>query len=239
MSAASLIKTPGLETPTIETARLCLRDVVSGDGPAFRAARQGDSVTTPESPIRPWSAPTSPEAEALAETLRALIPRLDTPRLTLRAPQKFDFAAWAEVLCTARAEHIGGPVSEDQAWFDFCLNTANWFLRGHGMWTVEATKSADRAGEVLGFILIGFEPGDREPELGYLFRQNAGGQGFATEAALAARDFALNRLRLPTLVSYIAPENARSLALARRLGATPEGSIDGCEIWRQHPKGTP
>ena len=184
--------------------------------------------------IHPWTAPTSPEAEALAASIRALIPRIDTTRLTLRAPQKSDFTVWAEIFCTDRAEHIGGPVSQDAAWFDFCLNRANWLLRGHGMWTVE-----DRHHQVLGFVLIGLEPGDQEPELGYLFAAAGEGQGYATEAATAARDHALTRLRLPALVSYIAPANARSRAVARRLGATPDGDIDGCEIWRHAPKGRP
>ena len=197
-----------------------------------------------EPPIRPWTAPTSPEAEALAAALRQLVPRLKTPRLILRAPQKSDFAAWAEVLCTDRAKNIGGPVSEAQAWFDFCLNTANWFLRGHGMWTVERRASdvlanEDRAGEILGFVLLGFEPGDREPELGFLFRAGGEGQGFAGEAAAAARDHGFGPLQLAALVSYIAPENARSLALVRRLGARPDGRLDGCEIWRHQPRGKP
>ena len=167
----------------------------------------------------------------LMKTPRLKTPRIDTARLTRRAPRRTDFATWAEVLCPVRAKYIGGPVSEDQAWFDFRLNTANRLPRGHAMWTVE-----DRSGEGLGFVLIGFEPGEREPELGSLFRAGAEGQGHATEAA-AARDHALDRLRLPALVCDIAPDIARSLALARRFGATPEGHLDGCQIRRHHPKG--
>lgn len=185
-------------------------------------------------PIDPWTAPTSPGAAALAASLGALIPQIETERLTLRAPQRGDFSVWCEIFCTDRAAHMDGPSSAEDAWFDFCLNTANWLLRGHGMWTVE-----DRGQRVLGFVMIGFEPGDHEPELGYMFLEPAEGQGYATEAATAARDHALTRLRLPSLVSYIAPANARSRAVARRLGATPDGHIDGCEIWRHAPKGMP
>lgn len=182
--------------------------------------------------IHPWSAPTSPEAEALAATLRRLVPRVETARLILRAPERADFAAWAEVFCTDRALHMNGPFADDEAWLDFCMNCANWMLRGHGLWTV-----TDKAGAVLGFVLIGFEPGDQEPELGYMLVAAAEGQGFATEAVTAARDHALQRLHLSSLVSYIAPANARSRAVARRLGAQPDGQIDGCEIWRHAPKG--
>jgi len=45
------------------------------------------------------------------------------------------------------------------------------------------------------------------------------GRGYATEAALALRDWAFSTLKLPSLVSYIAPGNAASVAVAERLGA--------------------
>jgi RimJ/RimL family protein N-acetyltransferase len=127
---------------------------------------------------------------------------------------------------------MDGPYSDDDAWLDFCMNCANRMLRGHGMWTV-----TEKTGAVLGFVLIGFEPGDQEPELGYMFVDAAEGRGYATEAVTAARDLGLTRLQLSSLVSYIAPENTRSRAVARRLGAFPDGCIDGCEIWRHAPKG--
>ena len=182
--------------------------------------------------IHPRNAPTSPTADALAASLRALVPQIETPRLTLRAPVREDFAAWTDIFCTDRAIHMDGPFSEDDAWLEFTLNCANWMLLGHGMWTV-----TDKTGGVMGFVLIGFEPGDLEPELGYMLLQSAEGQGFATEAATAARDHATTRLHLPTLVSYIAPDNAASRAVAQRLGARPDGMVDGCDVWRHHPKG--
>jgi len=46
------------------------------------------------------------------------------------------------------------------------------------------------------------------------------GRGYATEAAMAMRDWAMRALRLAGLVSYVHPENHRSAAVAERLGAT-------------------
>jgi RimJ/RimL family protein N-acetyltransferase len=182
--------------------------------------------------VRPWTAPVPPASAALAAAFRDLVPRLTTARSVLRAPVLADFGLWCDILCTDRARHIGGPSTPDAAWFDFCLNVASWALRGHGMWTV-----TDAADVPLGFVLLGFEPGDREPELGYLFGAAAEGRGLATEAAMAARDHATGVLRLPSLVSYVAPENARSAAVARRLGAWRDGTVEGCDVWRHHPKG--
>jgi RimJ/RimL family protein N-acetyltransferase len=63
------------------------------------------------------------------------------------------------------------------------------------------------------------EFGDRsEIELGWTFERAAWGNGFATEAALAARDWALREVRPRRLISLIHPENARSMRVAERIG---------------------
>ena len=178
----------------------------------------------------PHETPIPGPAADFAGLLSARIPVLETARTRLRAPRLSDMDAWTEVLCGPATEHLGGPFTRDAAFAEFATTTALWLLRGHGLWTVEA-----RDGQVLGFVLIGFEPGDEEPELGYLFRPIAQGQGLACEAAIAARDFALKTLRLPSLVSYVAVDNAPSNALAARLGACADGALSGCTIWRHHP----
>lgn len=61
-----------------------------------------------------------------------------------------------------------------------------------------------------------------EPELGWAFGRAFWGQGYATEAALAVRDW----LQAPRVVSLIAPENVRSELVARRLGARPEQTVE-------------
>lgn len=179
----------------------------------------------------PWTHPLTAGCAAQAARVAACVPVLRTPRLTLRAPVLADFAAWAEIVCSDRGTHIGGPFSQDEAWDDFCRAVAVWMLRGHGLWTVTVGE-----GEVAGFALVGFEPGDAEPELGFLFRAAFEGKGLALEAAAAARDHAFDVLGLPALASYVAPENPRSARLAARLGAEclPD-LLDGSQVWRHHP----
>lgn len=163
-----------------------------------------------------------------AARFQALVPVLTTRRLTLRAPQVADFDTYAEIVCGPRGAYIGGPMNREDAWFDFIQLSSCWQLHGHGGWTITG------GGETLGFVILGLEPGDQEVELGFLFRAAAEGQGYAREAAIAARNHAFNTLNLPSLVSYIAPKNTRSAALAERLGAYPDGTVDGCTIYR-HP----
>ena len=167
-----------------------------------------------------------PAAE-FAATLAAQLPVLQTERLTLRPSALPDFPDWADILCGPDGQWLGGPFTRDQAFTEFAAAVGTWLLRGHGPWTVE-TKS----GEVLGFVLIGFEPGDIAPELGYFFHRSAHGRGYAVEAAKAVHAHAFEHLALPELVSMIDPENARSQNLALRLGAAPDGTVDGAQIWR-------
>jgi RimJ/RimL family protein N-acetyltransferase len=166
-------------------------------------------------------------AADFAATLAARLPVIETTRLRLRAPRLSDFDAWAEIFTGPAGPHLGGPFDRDEAFTEFAATCGLWLIRGHGVWTVEPKAG----GEVLGFVLIGFEPGDQEPELGYLFRPSAAGQGFATEAARALRDHAFGPMGMDRLVSYIDPENPASIRVAERLGATRLADFEGAQVW--------
>jgi RimJ/RimL family protein N-acetyltransferase len=170
-------------------------------------------------------------ARDLAARLASVVPQIDTARLRLRAPDLSDFDAWAEILTGPAAPYLGGPFTREDAFTEFVAAVGLWLLRGHGLWSVDT-----RAGDLVGFVLIGFEPGDQEPELGYLFRPAAEGQGYATEAAAAARDHALTAMGLPSLVSYVDPANGASARVAARLGAYRDNSQDGSDVWRHAPR---
>jgi RimJ/RimL family protein N-acetyltransferase len=171
-------------------------------------------------------------AAAFAAALSAQLPVIETGRLRLRAPGLADFPLWADIFTGPAGTHLGGPFDRDDAFTEYAAAVGLWFLRGHGVWAVDT-----REGELVGFVLVGFEPGDAEPELGYLFASAAHGKGYATEAAAAARAYAVDRL--PSLVSYIDPANTPSRRVVARLGAHPDGLRDGAEVWRHHPATEP
>jgi len=173
----------------------------------------------------PHEMPIAGAAQGIAADIAGRVPVLRTKRLTLRAPRLEDFAAYAAIACGPRADTIDGPMTRDAAWDDFMRMVGLWILRGHGVWTVEAK------GRIAGFALIGFEPGDQEPELGYFTADGLEGQGIATEAARAVLEHAFGALGLNRLVSYIHPGNAASIAVARRLGAVQDGVVDGSQVW--------
>lgn len=168
----------------------------------------------------PWETPATGAPAALAARLHALLPRLETARLVLRAPVIEDFDAYRAILMSERAIYMDGPLDRRESWLDFSQVVATWPLRGHGLFVIEAKAT----GKTLGFTLIGMEHGDREPELGWFLAETAEGHGYAFEAAQALRDWGLREMRLDSLVSYIDHANTRSIRLAEKLGGWPDAA---------------
>ncbi|WP_386679624.1 GNAT family N-acetyltransferase [Loktanella sp. R86503] len=180
--------------------------------------------------IHPWEQPATGQAAVAVDRIAQALPRIATDRTILRGPYMEDFNVFADLVTSDRGRYVSGPLTREGAWDDFIQLTASWILRGCGLWTVEHQDDK----RVLGFVLLGHETGDPEPELGFLFTEEAEGQGYAFEASEKARNNAWNALSFDTLVSYIDPENDRAIALATRLGAekVPGEMHDGCEVWR-------
>jgi len=144
-------------------------------------------------------------------------PVLETERLVLRAPQAADFKVFAPFVTSDRGRHIGGGGDKDigHAWRVLALLTGHWHLRGWGTFVAEEKAT----GRPIGSMGPWYPEGWPERELGWtIWTEAAEGRGFAHEAAIETRRHAFETLGWSTAVSYIAPDNARSIALARRLG---------------------
>jgi RimJ/RimL family protein N-acetyltransferase len=166
-------------------------------------------------------------------------PIIETERLFLRKPRPEDMDTAIQFFGSKRAKFVSGPLSADRAWRQLTMFIGHWELRGYGMFAV-VPKGEDNAIGVVG----PWNPIDwPELELGWHIWSDAHeGKGFAFEAAVAAREYATNALGWRDPVSYVRPDNARSIALAKRLGAVidttasvPPGS--NCIVFR-HPNRT-
>ena len=161
-------------------------------------------------------------------------PVVETPDLILRGYREEDFEAFAGFCTSERARFVGGPQDRWSCWRSFMAGIGHWTLRGYGMWMIEHRDSGAVAGRV-GMI---FNDGWDEPELGWHIYDGFEGKGFAYQATVAARSYCAQHFGLDAVISYIDPENARSVRLAERLGATYErdGTLLGvaCHIYR-HP----
>jgi RimJ/RimL family protein N-acetyltransferase len=148
------------------------------------------------------------------------VPTLRTPRLILRPMRASDWEAYFQMMASDRARFMGGPLALRDAWGMFCADHAQWDFFGCGALMIEDAAG----GACLGQVGINAGPLFPERELGWMVYPQAEGQGIAFEAAAALRDWARDMLRLPTLVSYMDPDNHRSARLAERLGAVRDAT---------------
>ena len=126
---------------------------------------------------------------------------LQTDRLTLRMLCETDLDAYAEMCADAEVmRHIGDgqPLARPMAWRNLAMMVGHWSMRGYGLWAAE-----DRASGVL-VGRIGFWNPEGWPgfELGWMLRRSFWGQGYATEGARAALEFAFTRLGQPLDVHH-------------------------------------
>jgi RimJ/RimL family protein N-acetyltransferase len=149
-------------------------------------------------------------------------PTLTTDRLTLRPHRMDDFPVYADFLGSDRARYMDGPLDRTAAWGWFCDAVAHWPLFGFG----ELMVTRRDTGAVVGAVGLTKGIDFPEVELGWMLYAGHEGQGFATEAAGALRDWGFGARGLATLVSYIDPPNALSIAVARRLGAVEDTGAD-------------
>lgn len=165
-------------------------------------------------------------------------PVLETERLMLRAPAACDWPAFDAFLSSPRADFIrSAGYDPQQTWRAFGHVIGHWVLRGFGNF-VFTLKGSERA---LGMTGPWFPAGWPEQEIGWtVWDADSEGKGLCFEAAQAARTYAYRTLGWTTAVSYVAPENRRSAALAERLGARidPEAAHPAgdkpCLVYR-HP----
>ena len=162
------------------------------------------------------------------------IPTIETDRLILREARESDLDTLATFMASERSHFVGGPLDRANCWRLISGSLGHWLLRGYGMWYIHH-KADDRVIGACGFI---FREGWDEPELHWNMHDGYEGKGYAFEAARAARAYGAQHFNLNGVISYIDPVNSRSIALAKRLGATFErnGSLLGedANIYR-HP----
>jgi RimJ/RimL family protein N-acetyltransferase len=152
------------------------------------------------------------------------IPTLTTDRLRLRAFQASDLDAYAAMQANPDVmRHLvtGRTSTRAEVWRTMATALGAWALRGYGMWACE--KIAD--GAFVGSVGI-FQPLDwPEPEIAYALDRPHWRQGFATEAARAARHWLFAHVPVPRAASFIRPENRASQRVAQRLGAVCERTV--------------
>jgi ribosomal-protein-alanine N-acetyltransferase len=144
---------------------------------------------------------------------------LDTPRLILRELCPDDADALAGVLSDPETMRFY-PAPLDRTGVEewIARNLRRYAKDGHGLWAMVLKSNGELIGDC-GLTVQGVDRAD-EIEIGYHVRRDYWGQGLATEAARACRDFGFARLPVDRLISLIRPENLPSRRVAEKNGMT-------------------
>jgi ribosomal-protein-alanine N-acetyltransferase len=148
----------------------------------------------------------------------------ETPRLLLRQFTQDDVddltAMYAD---PAVMTFLGGPRSYEMTQQHIERIIQNYQEYGFGLWAV-IHKGDRRLMGRCGLIPQTIE-GEGEVEIGYLLAQAYWGQGLATEAATAIRDYGFNMVGCDRLISLIDPHNLASQKVALRVGLIHEKDV--------------
>ena len=144
---------------------------------------------------------------------------METARLVLRefAPDDADYLAL--VLCDPETmKYYPAKIDTNgiQQWIE--RNLRRYAEDGVGLWAMVLKSS----GEVIGDCGIIRQHLEEEHlyEIGYHLRRDHWGRGYATEAAVACREWGFANLKVDRLISLIRPENVPSCRVAERNGMT-------------------
>jgi RimJ/RimL family protein N-acetyltransferase len=144
------------------------------------------------------------------------MPTLGTDRLLMRPFVEDDLDAYAAMMADPEVvAFLGhGPLARDAAWRNMALFLGHEQLRG---WTNNAVVEK-ATGRLVGRCGLWRPEGWPGLEVGWTFAREVWGRGYATEAAVAWRDWAFAHLDADQLLSVIHRDNARSVRVAERIG---------------------
>ncbi|WAS95953.1 GNAT family N-acetyltransferase [Nannocystis punicea] len=154
-----------------------------------------------------------------------------TERLQIRRFRLED----APILAAYRSDP---EVARYQGWTNFDEAGAREFIAGlqggrpgvPGVWyqfALALLSEGTLIGDI-GLRVIAGEP--TTADIGYTLMRAQQGRGLAGEAVRAVCEYAFSRLGVRRIQATVDDRNARSLALARRLGMTEEAAVE--TIWR-------
>lgn len=142
---------------------------------------------------------------------------LETKRMLLREMDMSDVENLQGIFADPEAMQYypkTKSVAETEDWIRW--NMSSYRVFRFGLWLALLKKNGTFAGQC-GLVMQRVD--DRpEVEIGYLFLRKYWGQGLATEAATACRDYGINRLGYTRLISLIDPANIASKRVAEKIG---------------------
>jgi len=162
---------------------------------------------------------------------------LETKRLILRKLVTSDDKELLEILADGGMPQWAEYGPPD---INYAQEFINRFIQSYknnnfGVWAIIEKQNNKLIG-YCGIHKIKINETEEKPELAYRIYKKLQGNGYATEAANAVKDYAFNVLKLPAIVCCIAHDNQKSINVATKVGLTywKEGSFKGkpCRVYK-------
>jgi ribosomal-protein-alanine N-acetyltransferase len=149
------------------------------------------------------------------------LPLLNTARLTIRPLAFEDLDAFAAIFADAETMAAYGRTftrEESRGWIERSIQ--RYERDGFALFALERTKDGLHVGDC--GPTIQQVDGVDEIEIGWHIRRDLWGRGYATEAAIALRDWVFDELGRARLISLVAPTNTASCRVAEKIGMRVE-----------------
>lgn len=142
---------------------------------------------------------------------------METSRLILREFRTEDADRLEAVLSDpVTMRFYPAPLTREEVEEWIARNIRRYASDGYGLWAMVMKSSGELVGDC-GLVLQDVD-GLRDVEIGYHVHRELWGQGLASEAAPACRDYGFAHLSVPRLISLIRPENVQSRRVAEKNG---------------------
>lgn len=150
-----------------------------------------------------------------------------TRRLVMRRWEDDDRVPFAAMNCDPEVmEYFVTTLDRDESDRAMERIESHFALHNFGLWALELVAT----GEFIGFTGLAVPlfdaPFTPTVEVGWRLCRKAWGNGYATEAALAALVIGFRHFALSEIVSFTSVENLRSRAVMRRIGMTHDPMDD-------------
>jgi ribosomal-protein-alanine N-acetyltransferase len=148
----------------------------------------------------------------------------ETKRLYARKFTKDDWYNLSEILQDKETMYAYEHAFSDEEVTDWLNHQLKRYENdGIGLWALIEKATGRFIGQA--GLTIQETPNGKETEIGYLLKRSEWHKGYATEAALACKEYAFTKLGLHRVVSIIRDNNYASQAVAKRAGMVKESEF--------------
>jgi len=160
---------------------------------------------------------------------------IHTERLTLRAWETNDLLDCIEMNLDKEVMKYFLSVLTKEQTIEFYDRVQKHFLEnGFGLYVVENTITQEFLGYT-GFMIANFEASFTPcVEIGWRFKKQYWGKGYATEAAKACLNYGFDTLGFDKIYSFTATPNIKSENVMKRIGMIKTGTFSHPKIDKEH-----